>query len=219
LLALLCLSHVALADESVDIATADGEEKKSAVKVLDVSNFERLTQAASGATTGDWFVEFYAPWCGHCKTLEPMWEEVAEKMLDKRQSGERSAIIAKVDVTANTYLLTRFKVAGFPTLIMFSQGMQYQFKGERDVEKLLDFAMGGFKEVTGIEVMKGINEMNPVEKLQHYWKVALHDDMKQIWRLHKAAFFLFVAVAFVLGVLIGRMTVPRAPASSSKKNN
>ena len=37
------------------------------VIALNDENFEHLTQAASGATTGKWFVKFYAPWCGHCQ--------------------------------------------------------------------------------------------------------------------------------------------------------
>ena len=42
------------------------------VTVLDDKNFEHLTQAGTGATTGDWFIKFYAPWCGHCKRLAPV---------------------------------------------------------------------------------------------------------------------------------------------------
>ena len=60
---------------------AEGDD----VTVLDDSNFESTTQASTGQTTGKWFVEFYAPWCGHCKSLAGPWAELATKM--KEQPG------------------------------------------------------------------------------------------------------------------------------------
>lgn len=59
-------------------AATDGASPTGGAVVLTEANFEHLTQAASGATTGDWFVKFYAPWCGHCQRLAPAWDELAE---------------------------------------------------------------------------------------------------------------------------------------------
>jgi len=47
-------------------------------------------------STKDVLVEFYAPWCGHCKKLMPVWEETAEKLV-----GNPNIVLAKCDSTAN----------------------------------------------------------------------------------------------------------------------
>ena len=104
---------------------------------LTSKTFEHLTQAATGATTGDWFVMFYAPWCGHCKELMPTWDKVASEL-----KGEVN--VAKVDVPLNRNLGTRFDIKGFPTLKLFSKGHIYTFKGRRSFDELTEFAKSGF---------------------------------------------------------------------------
>ena len=66
-------------------------------------------------TGGKWlFLEAYAPWCGHCKNLAPVWED-----LGKAFAGESDKlVIAKVDATAND-LPKSLGVQGFPTLMLF----------------------------------------------------------------------------------------------------
>ncbi len=60
-------------------------------------------------------VDFHATWCGPCKTLAPVLEDVAEDF-----SGRVK--ILKVDVDKNPKTAAKFKVRGVPTLILFKEG-------------------------------------------------------------------------------------------------
>jgi thioredoxin 1 len=62
-------------------------------------------------------VDFYADWCGPCKMIEPVVEEIA---------AETGATVAKVDVDANQQLAGAYGVRGVPTLVLFADGEQVE---------------------------------------------------------------------------------------------
>ena len=83
-------------------------------------------------------IKFYAPWCGHCKKLAPIWEEVATRLV-----GEIN--VAKVDGSQDRSLSTRFDIKGFPTVLFLRQGKVYKFRGPRTADNLVEFAQGGYQ--------------------------------------------------------------------------
>ena len=113
-------------------------EEGSHVIILQSQNFDALTKATEG-TGGDWMVEFYAPWCGHCKNLAPIYAAVANELKD-----ETNIHVAKVDVPAHSDLGTRFDIKGFPSIRMISKGKVFEYKGKRDKDHILEWARGGF---------------------------------------------------------------------------
>ena len=79
-------------------------------------------------------VEFYAPWCGHCKKLEPIWNELGEAFKEND-----SVVVAKMDATANE--ITSVSVSGFPTIKFFPADSDeiVDYDGGRDLEALTKF--------------------------------------------------------------------------------
>jgi len=107
------------------------ETNDEPVKVVVAKQFQEIVFSGK-----DVLIEFYAPWCGHCKTLAPLYEELATKLQDKKH-----ITIAKMDATANDVADAKFDVKGFPTLYFVSgkDGKVHSFNGDRTVEGMESF--------------------------------------------------------------------------------
>jgi len=107
------------------------EPNDQPVKVVVANNFDDLV-LKSGK---DVLVEFYAPWCGHCKKLAPIYDELAAKY-----SSNNKLTIAKIDATAND-VDPKLGIRGFPTLKLFLHGnpTPVDYDGDRSLENLSEF--------------------------------------------------------------------------------
>ncbi|CAG8482212.1 10330_t:CDS:2 [Paraglomus occultum] len=111
------------------------ETNDEPVYVLVADNFEQTVYD----TAKDVLVEFYAPWCGHCKKLAPTYDKVGEAYAPFKDK----IVIAKMDATEND-LPPRvpFKVSGFPTIKLFKAGEEkdiVDFQGNRSYESFIEF--------------------------------------------------------------------------------
>lgn len=75
----------------------------------------------------------YAPWCGHCKHLAPIWDDAASKLLGKLNMG-------KIDCTVHTDVCNSYNVRGYPTLKYFRSGAVREYTGGRTLEAITTYA-------------------------------------------------------------------------------
>ncbi|XP_028392560.1 protein disulfide-isomerase TMX3-like [Dendronephthya gigantea] len=84
-----------------------------------------------------WFVEFYAPWCGHCKRLEPIWKEVGAELAKLN----KNIAVAQVDCTKNRAIAEENGIRGFPTIKFFRGKISARYNGAPTKDGLVEFAL------------------------------------------------------------------------------
>ncbi|KAI7806597.1 protein disulfide isomerase family A, member 7 [Triplophysa rosa] len=108
------------------------ESNDGPVKIVVADNFDEIVNDPEK----DVLVEFYAPWCGHCKNLEPKYKELGEKL-----AGDPNIVIAKMDAAAND-VPPNFDVQGFPTIYFVPSGQKEQpqrYEGGREVSDFISY--------------------------------------------------------------------------------
>ncbi|PFH32934.1 protein disulfide-isomerase domain-containing protein [Besnoitia besnoiti] len=90
----------------------------------------------------DVLLEVYAPWCGHCKSLKPTYEEFA-KLVSQSPSASKSLVVAKMNGTENATRHKQFSWTSYPTIWLIKAGSRTPtpFTGPRTLRGFYDFIL------------------------------------------------------------------------------
>lgn len=133
--------------ENEEIMTMFMENKAPTVKELTDDTFEHLTQASTGATTGDWFIMFYSTNCVQCLRMMAKWETVGAKLKNK----VNVALVNKATTGIST--ARRFNVDNTPQFIFFRHGKMYRYDTETyNIASFVTFTKEWYKDIRPEEV-------------------------------------------------------------------
>jgi protein disulfide-isomerase A6 len=129
------------------------------VSDLTPDNFDKIVNGAKHA-----LVEFYAPWCGHCKRMTSEYKTLGEMIKGDAKLSSR-VVIAKVDADAHRSLGERFGVRGFPTIKYFARGKPITadaaqpYEGARTSDKFLEFIKAKLDEDKGFARVEVLDKL------------------------------------------------------------
>lgn len=165
------------------------------MKELDDSNFEHLTQASTGSTTGNWLIVFYDNSCVECTRLGAMLEAVGAKLKFSYTN------VARVNIgTKGTQTAKRFKVEKVPTFILIRKGKFYRYNLMKyDIESFFGFATKTFQNF-GAETIKA--QASPFENLID----SIVEKLREMPRLNEMALSFFneypVPISIVASLIV-----------------
>ncbi|KAI3752580.1 hypothetical protein L2E82_24614 [Cichorium intybus] len=121
----------------------------------------------------DALVEFYAPWCGHCKKLAPEFERLGNAF-----KKATSVLIGKVDCDEHKDVCTKYEVQGYPSIKFFPKGSlePKDYDGERTAEKFVEYV----NSQAGTLVKIGAISSNVVTLTQDTFNEIVMDNTKHV---------------------------------------
>uniref|UniRef100_A0A1A8RBR9 Thioredoxin-related transmembrane protein 1 n=1 Tax=Nothobranchius rachovii TaxID=451742 RepID=A0A1A8RBR9_9TELE len=174
--------------------------KPKSLKEVTDGNWEKIL-------TGEWMIEFYAPWCPACQQLQPVWKEFADW-------GEDMGVnVAKVDVTEQPGLSGRFIITSLPTIYHCKDGVFRKYHGARTKDDFLSFV--DEQKWTAIEPVSSwlgpssilMNSMSALFKLSMFIRRCHNYMTEQLGIPVWGSYVIFGLVTLLAGLALGLLLV------------
>merc|ERR1712130_373677 len=157
--------------------------------------------------TGEWMVEFFAPWCPACRGLQPTWEDFAG------WSEDLDIGVGQVDVTTSPGLSGRFMVTALPTIFHVKDGGFRQYRGARDKDSFISFVED--KKWTQVEEISSWKDPSSVQMslVSYFFKLSMvlrnvHTTMTEDYQLpYWVSYVAFAVATILLGGILGLILV------------
>merc|ERR1712098_783055 len=157
--------------------------------------------------SGEWMVEFAAPWCPACRALQPTWEEFAG------WSEDLEVGIGQVDVTASPGLSGRFMVTALPTFFHVKDGVFRQYRGARDKDSFISFVED--KKWSGVEPISSWKSPDSIQMslVSYFFKLSMvlrnvHTTLTEDYQMpYWVSYVAFAVATILLGGVLGLILV------------
>ncbi|KAG0071904.1 hypothetical protein BGZ89_008974 [Linnemannia elongata] len=158
----------AMASEYIEVPKGVKLEELPEIRVNALGKVINLNAETYASRTpfGPWLIEYYAPWCGHCQALAPVWDELAEHLKDKVN-------VAKVDCTVNKEICYHQRIRGYPTIKLHQFGESIEYNGFRSGPAFAEFALEAIVPSVKPVTLEALNDIKGSKDVTYIYT---HDD-------------------------------------------
>lgn len=156
------------------------------------------------STSKPMLLEFYAPWCGHCKSFEPHYHSIAVAL-----TSQHDFHVGSCDSAANPALAARFDVTSVPVLFLYREGRMWRYDGVHLRDPIINWATESYKTKAPISFI--LSPMGPMGRSKGFL-IRIGDSLVQLLPFFTKKYGIppwlgFVVVAVMLGGSILLLTL------------
>lgn len=203
-----------LAREADDAAAAASTGINGAIEVTPTEFRAKVAQMSSNEK---YFAKFYAPWCGHCKSMAADWDALA------KEETEVKLFSVDASVQSEAAVSQEFEIKSFPTLMFFEDGKMFPYSGgARTKDALGTFARSKAKKDARTFSFKGesfkLQQPGMHVRAKKYWEESVQV-IKQVYKHKPGAAYVLYGAGLLTGVCFASLFFAVTQKGGGKKSS